>query len=96
MIDKMFQQEMDSVKLKQQNCISFYLNDMCNRLCCCFAGTGTGTSTGTGAGAGTGAGIIKNCCLPTVYTQPKIDILEKILNLHFDEDRLYMDMDSVV
>ena len=80
MIDKMFQQEMDSVKLKQQNCISFYINDMCNRLCCLVGEEGIKKG-------------IKNCCLPTVYTQPKIDILEKILNLHFDADHLDMDMD---
>jgi hypothetical protein len=35
MIDKMFQQEIYDVKLRQQNCISFYLNEMCQRWCCC-------------------------------------------------------------
>ena len=33
MIDKMFQQEIDTVKLKQSNCISFYINDIFSRLC---------------------------------------------------------------
>ena len=36
MIDKLFQEEIDTVKLKQDNCISFYINDMFTRLCGCF------------------------------------------------------------
>ena len=36
MIDKMFQEEIDTVKLKQDNCISFYINDMFTRWCGCF------------------------------------------------------------
>ena len=59
LIDQMFQDEIDTVKLKQQNCLRFFMNDLC---CClgggkwCLPGTGTGTGTGTGAGAGTGTG----------------------------------------
>ena len=34
MIDKMFQEEIDNVKLRQENCISFYINDIYSRLCC--------------------------------------------------------------
>ncbi len=34
MIDKMFQQEIDTVKLKQSNGISFYINEMYARWCC--------------------------------------------------------------
>ena len=36
MIDKMFQQEIDTVKLKQDNCISFYINDLFTHWCGCF------------------------------------------------------------
>jgi len=39
MIDKMFQQEIDTVKLKQNNCISFLINDILMRCCgCCSFG----------------------------------------------------------
>ncbi len=34
MIDKMFQQEIDSVKLKQHNCVSFYMHDLYVRWVC--------------------------------------------------------------
>jgi hypothetical protein len=51
LIDQMFQQEIDAVKLKQQHCLRFFMND----LCCCFGKekwclplTGAGTGTGTG------------------------------------------------
>lgn len=36
LIDKMFQQEIEDVKLKQHNCFSFYVNEMFNQWCCCF------------------------------------------------------------
>jgi hypothetical protein len=38
MIDKMFQQEIDTVKLKQNNCISFLINDILMRCGCCSFG----------------------------------------------------------
>jgi hypothetical protein len=42
-IDKMFQEEIDTVKLKQNNCISFFINDMWVRCCCCCFGNSVST-----------------------------------------------------
>jgi hypothetical protein len=51
MIDKMFQHEIDTVKLKQNNSLSFYINDVFFRCCGCFIKDKT-TFT---------------CCLPVGY-----------------------------
>lgn len=74
MIDKLFQQEIDNVKLKQHNCISFFMNDMAHRFCCCFVKNKNKNT----------------CFLPKEYVQPGAggDILEKIMGteLHFDNE----------
>ena len=74
MIDKLFQQEIDNVKLKQHNCISFFMNDMAHRFCCCFVKNKNKNT----------------CFLPKEYVRPGagVDILEKIMGteLHFDNE----------
>jgi hypothetical protein len=51
LIDQMFQEEIDAVKLKQQNCLRFFMNDFC---CClgrkkwCLPVVGSGLGTGSG------------------------------------------------
>ena len=74
MIDKLFQQEIDNVKLKQHNCISFFMNDMVHRFCCCFVKNKNKNTW----------------FLPKEYVRPSAggDILEKIMgtDLHFDNE----------
>jgi hypothetical protein len=49
LIDQMFQEEIDAVKLKQQHCLRFFVND----LCCCLGGKKWCLPVAE-AGAGTG------------------------------------------
>lgn len=76
MIDKMFQREIDNVKLKQHNCVSFYLNEMFNQWC----------------GGGGKKRRQNLCCLPMQYAQPDSsgtsNMLEKIMGveLHMEEE----------
>jgi hypothetical protein len=78
MIDKLFQQEIANVKLKQNNCISFFMNDIFNRLCCfksnCFLPKEY-VDANVNANANTN---VNNGC----------DILEKIMwaQLHFNDE----------
>ena len=89
MIDKMFQREIDNVKLKQHNCVSFYLNEMFNQWCGCFLNRG-----GVGGGAGKKRRRQNLCCLPTQYAQPDSsgtsNMLEKIMGveLHMEEEEV--------
>ena len=73
MIDKMFQREIDNVKLKQHNCVSFYLNEMFNQWC------------GQWCGGRKKRRRQNMCCLPTQYAQPDSsgtsNMLEKIMGV---------------
>jgi hypothetical protein len=85
LIDKMFQQEIDDVKLKQHNCFSFYVNEMFNQWCCCWGGRGNGCCLPTE--------YVPTQYVPTQYAandykhKYKQNILEKIMggDLHLEE-----------
>ena len=81
LIDKMFQQEIDSVKLKQQNCISFYMNDMFQRWCACFGGT-----CRTNFCLPTNYSHNKNDILEKIM----------LVELHFDDDDNFIEKDVMV
>ena len=77
----MFQQEIDSVKLKQQNCISFYMNDMFQRWCACFGGT-----CRTNFCLPTNYSHNKNDILEKIM----------LVELHFDDDDNFIEKDVMV
>jgi len=66
LIDQMFQEEIDAVKLKQQNCISFLMNDLFRWCCCCLGGE-KWCLPKAGAGRGAGRDFFEQIMLKRTY-----------------------------
>jgi hypothetical protein len=77
MIDKMFQEEIDTEKLKQNNCIGFFVNDIWARFCCCF-----GKSSATTC-------CLPVEYIKAKKHDGSMDIFEKIMGFDLNEDDLH-------